>query len=262
MNPLKLFIVIITIFAAINIKAESLPPREIMRNAVNKYRADDELQEIKMMLIDKEGTKWERTASFFIKKIDNDNDKILFRFYSPADLAGSGVLTIENKQGVDDQWIYVPAYHTARRIPSSNRSDQYMGTDFYYEDVITPRVEEYEYNILGKEKLDKADCLIIEGIAISERLKLESGYSKIVSWVDSQKFMIYKQEFYSKKNGALIKILNNSELKDFKGLLKWGRREMITLSTMHKTIIEYTKHEINKGMSDDYFTVHYLKRGK
>ncbi|MBI5207913.1 MAG: outer membrane lipoprotein-sorting protein, partial [Candidatus Firestonebacteria bacterium] len=96
---------------------------------------------------------------------------------------------------------------------------------------------------------------------ISKRLKIESGYNKIVSWVDREKFIILKQDFYGKKDGVLIKRLINSLLKDFGGILKWGKREMITISTGHKTIIEYTKQEFNTGIKDKYFTIHYLKRG-
>lgn len=245
-----------------NIFANNLTPREIMWNVINKYSVTDELQEIKMTLINKEGRTWERRATFYIKEIDKDNDKILFLFHSPADLAGSGVLTIENKHGEDDQWMYVPAYHTARRIPSANRSDQYMGTDFYYEDVITPRVEEYDYQITGKEKIDKTDCLVITGIPISERLKKESGYGKIVSYVDTEKFVILKQNLYSKKDGTLIKQLINANLNNYNGILRWGQRKMTTLSTGHSTVVEYTKQDINKGISDEYFTLRYLKRGK
>ncbi|MBI4651888.1 outer membrane lipoprotein-sorting protein, partial [Candidatus Desantisbacteria bacterium] len=242
--------------------AVTLTPREIMWNVINKYRVDDEVEEIKMTLINKDDRTWIRIATFYTKKIDKDNNKIFFRFHSPADLAGSGVLTIENKNGEDDQWMYVPAYHTARRIPAASRSDQYMGTDFYYEDVITPRVEEYEYKITGEEKINGTNCSILEGIPVSERLKKESGYGRVVSFVDTEKFMILKQDLYSKKDGTLIKQLTNYELRNYNGFLRWGKREMLTLKTGHRTIVEYTKQEINKGVSDEYFTMRYLKRGK
>ncbi|MBI5207258.1 MAG: outer membrane lipoprotein-sorting protein, partial [Candidatus Firestonebacteria bacterium] len=110
---MKILIILVILFS-INTGASSFTPREIMWNVINKYRTDDESVEIKMILINNEGAKWERTATFYTRRIDKDNDKILFLFHSPADLKGSGVLTIENKQGEDDQWIYVPAYHTAR----------------------------------------------------------------------------------------------------------------------------------------------------
>ncbi len=244
------------------IKAEQPAPREIMWNVINKYRANDEKLTIKMILINKEGRVWDRTATFYIKRMDEENDKAMFLFHSPPDLSGSGVLTIENKHGEDDQWMYVPAYHTARRISAANRSDQYMGTDFYYEDVIRVRVEEYEYKILGHEKINDINCLILESTPISPRLKLESGYGKIVSWIDPEKFMILKQDLYSKKDGTLIKKLFNSDLANFNGTLRWNKREMLTLSTGHRTIVEYTKQEFNKGIPDNYFTIHFLKRGK
>ncbi|MEW6087164.1 MAG: outer membrane lipoprotein-sorting protein [bacterium] len=240
---------------------ENLTPREIMQRVVDQFRPDTEVQEIEMTLVDKDGRQWLRTGTFYNKKKTQKDDMRLFVFHSPPDLDKSGVLTIENISGEDDQWIYVPAYHTVRRIPPSSRGSQYMGTDFYYEDIITPRPEEYEYTITGKEKFQGTECTIINSIPVSDRLKKESGYGKIIAWVDEGKYVILKQELYN-KNNELIKILVNSGLKKYKNSYYWNHREMLTIATGHKTIIENKKITIDEPLDDEIFTIRFLKRGK
>jgi outer membrane lipoprotein-sorting protein len=232
-----------------------------MQKVVDQYRPDTEVLEIEMTLVDKDGKQWVRTGTFYTKKKDKNDNMRLFVFHTPPDLAKSGVLTIENTLGEDDQWMYVPAYHTVRRIPPSSRGSQYMGTDFYYEDIITPRPEEYEYTITGKEIFNGVDCTIINAVPASERLKKESGYGKVIDWVDESKYVILKQELYD-KNNVLIKILINYHLKQNKDSYYWNLREMTTIATNHKTITENNKVTIDGPLDDDIFTVRYLKRGK
>ncbi|MFH1288111.1 MAG: outer membrane lipoprotein-sorting protein [bacterium] len=258
---MKLFLIFIFIFCPSAIFAKDLSPREIMQKVVDQFKPDTEVQEIEMTLIDKDGRRWVRTGTFYNKKKTQKDDMHLFIFHSPPDLNKSGVLTIENVSGEDDQWMYVPAYHTVRRIPPNSRGSQYMGTDFYYEDIITPRTEEYDYTFKGKEKLNGTDCTIINSIPISVRLKKESGYGRIVAWVDENKYVILKHELYD-KNNELIKILISSDFKKYKNSYYWNHREMTTIATNHKTTIENKKVTIDEPLDDKIFTVRYLKRGK
>lgn len=257
----KYFLIFIFIFYPLVVFAQDTSPRVIMQKVVDRFKPDTEVREIEMILVNKDGKQWVRTGTFYSKKKTQKDDMRLLIFHSPPDLDKSGVLTIENTSGEDDQWMYVPAYHTVRRIPPNNRGSQYMGTDFYYEDIITPRPEEYEFTITGKEKINGIDCTIISSIPASDRLKKESGYGRLAAWVDESKYVILKQELYNKSN-ELIKILINSDLVKYKNSYYWNKREMTTTATNHKTIIENKKVTIDAPLGDEIFTVRYLKRGK
>lgn len=255
------FLMFIFMFCPLVIFAQDLSPREIMQKVVDQFKPDTEIQEIEMALIDKNGKQWMRTGTFYSKKKTQKDDMHLFIFHSPPDLDKSGVLTIENTRGEDDQWMYVPAYHTVRRIPPNNRGSQYMGTDFYYEDIIAPRTDEYEHTITGKEKLQGTNCTVISSVPISDRLKRESGYGRIIAWVDESRYVILKHELYD-KNNELMKILISSDFKKYKNSYYWNRREMTTIITNHRTIIENRKVTIDEPLDSEIFTVRYLKRGK
>ena len=81
--------------------------------------ADDAIHKLR----ERTGTVYERQAA------RGALDKMrLISFHSPADIKGSGVLTIEHSDRKNDRWLYLPAYHTTRRISPANRGDRYMST--------------------------------------------------------------------------------------------------------------------------------------
>src|SRR5437867_2756139 len=127
--------------------------REIIRAVIDKESAQDEVVDILMRLTDSAGKQRQRTATLYAKKKTESEDMRLFRFHTPADLAKSGVLTIEHDDRDADQWMYLPAYHASRRVASSNRRDNWMGTDFSYEDIIDQKTGQYEYRTISKERL-------------------------------------------------------------------------------------------------------------
>ncbi len=234
--------------------------RAIMRRVIQQSSADDEVVDIAMQLIDANAQVRQRTATLYTKKKDGDDRMRLIRFHTPADVAKSGVLSIEHRDPDTDQWLYLPAYHTSRRIASANRSDTYMGTDFTYEDIADPKVEQSQYHILGHERLHDVEASIIEAIPFDPKLKQESGYSKVIYWIDQTKDVLLKAEFYNRA-GTLFKRFTNFELERFGRYYRWRRSEMHDLQRNHRTVEEFSNRRIDQGLSDHYFTVRYLERG-
>lgn len=236
-------------------------PKEIMKRVERMSSARDEVVQVDMVLVDSRGRRRKRTSTLYTKQKSHVDDMRLIRFHTPADLAKSGVLTIENSDRDDDQWMYLPAYHTARRIPSANRSDTYMGTDFAYEDIADRKIDEYQYRILKVDPYEGIECLVIESIPYDEKLKKETGYSKTIFWVDSEKSVIWKSVFYDKK-GALYKTLISKNLKQYDEKYRFQHLTMHNVQKNHKTIVEFHDRRINTGLSGKIFTVRYLKRGR
>ena len=90
-------------------------------------------------------------GDLLLQEAEGADDSVrLIRFHTPPDFARSGILTIERSDGDADQWIYLPAYHASRRVPTANRGDTWMGTDFTYEDITDAKIERYEYRTIGE----------------------------------------------------------------------------------------------------------------
>lgn len=236
-------------------------PREIVRRVVRDSRADDEMVSIKMELIDAKGQVRRRSTSIYTKKRSAEESSRLIRFHEPPDLARSAILTVEHADRDADQWIYLPAYHAARRVASTNRGDTWMGTDFTYEDIADVKIEHYEYATLRRELLDQVRCTVVEAVPSDRTLKEQSAYSRTVYWVDPAESVALKIEYYD-RGGRLLKVLTNSELRRVGKYRRWTTTRVHDVTRNHATVVTITDRKINSGLGDEYFTVAYLERGR
>src|SRR5688572_10793445 len=158
--------------------------RETMRRVLMDSRAEDEVASVLMELIDANGRVRRRTTTISSKKRQGGQSARLIRFHEPPDLARAAILTVDHADRDADQWIYLPAYHAARRVAAANRGDTWMGTDLTYEDITDTNVEQYEYMTLRREQLDNVPCVVIAALPIDRKLREQSAYSKTIFWVD------------------------------------------------------------------------------
>jgi hypothetical protein len=235
--------------------------REIMDEVVRNGSAVSEQCSIRMAL-SSDGIVRERTALFFSRKKEDGRPELkkLIRFTSPPELAKSAVLTIENRDQDDGQWIYLPAVFTSKQIPSKNRSDRYMGTDFYYEDIVTMKLDEFEFETLGRESTGGTESVRISQVATSEKQKRESGYSKVVHWIDPAKKVILKSEYYG-KDGKLAKRLQAGDIRAYGRYYRADKVQMEDLTRKHSTLIQYLDRKIDVDVPDRLFSIRSLERG-
>ena len=185
----------------------------------------------------------------------------LIRFHEPPDLARSGILTIEHADRDADQWIYLPAYHAARRVASANRGDTWMGTDFTYEDITDPKLEHYQYTTLRRERVGDVPCTVIEAVPTDPKLKEQSAYARTTFWVDPVQAVALKVE-YQDRAGRLLKVLTNSDLRQHGSYRRWRVTRVKDVTRSHETVLTVTERRLDRGLSDEYFGVSYLERGR
>jgi hypothetical protein len=245
-------------------RAVEITGKEVMRRYQVQDGAKDEVFDLKMTLVDPSGTERRRTATTSKKRRAGDAElysrKIVF--HDPPEMARSGVLTLENPSGDNDQWVYLPAYHTTRRIASENRRNYYMGTDFTYEDIYTWRLDDYEYGPVREESVAGSKCYVFETKPSSPALKKDSGYSKTVYWIDSEHYLVLKAEFYD-RDGKLLKIHSGSKpVKVANDKFRVSHQEVENVTSKHKTLVDYDNFKIDSGLQDDLFTLRSLERGR
>ncbi|MFQ5637897.1 MAG: outer membrane lipoprotein-sorting protein [bacterium] len=254
------------IFVFLNVHllySQELTAREIMQKNDQQRKAADERVELVMKLINKKGKERSRKVTQVTKTDASDNEKYLIRFLAPADVKGTGLLTIEHSGQDDDQWLYLPALRKVRRISASDQSDSFMGTDFAYEDLGNEELEEYEYTLVKTEDVDGFECYLIEATPNNDKKKKSSGYSKREIWIRKDNFVGIQTKYYDKK-GELLKIFQASDVRLLEGTGNWRthRMEMENLKSGHKTVLLFDNFVINHGLHDKLFTQRYLKRGK
>ncbi len=244
------------------VSGQSLSAREIMKKNDQQRKTKTEKLEMEMKLINKKGkTRVRRVTQ--IKKTDaSGNEKSVIRFLAPADVKGTGLLTIEHTDRDDDQWLFLPALRKVRRISSGDKSDRFVGTDFTYEDLKNEELENYDYKLLKDDVLENRDCYVIEAVPTTPKKKKESGYSKREIWIDKKNFVNIQTKFYNKK-GEFYKIFTAGDIQLIEGTTKWRAHQMVmeNIKTIHKSILLFSNIVINKDIADKKFTKRYLKKG-
>ena len=191
-------------------------------------------------------------------EVENDGDKTLVIFDEPRDVKGTALLSFSHKVGDDDQWLYLPALKRVKRIASRNKSGPFMGSEFAYEDISSQEVEKYTYKYIGDSEHDGIACFLQERYPVDPN----SGYTRQQVWIDKQRYIPLKIDYYDRKN-ALLKTLV------FRGYQQyldqyWRADEMYMENhqTGKSTLLTWKKYDFRTGLTDSDFNKNSLKRAR
>ena len=209
-----------------------------------------------MVLVDRHGRESIREMRFKVLEVPGDGDKSLFVFDRPRDVQGTALLTHAHINAQDDQWLYLPALKRVKRISASRRSGSFMGSEFSYEDMSPPEVEEYAYKYLRDEPCGGLTCTVIEQVPRNA----QSGYSRKVVWQDTGELRTWKLELYDRK-GAHLKTLTFANYRQY--LDRYWRAErqtMVNRLTGARTVLKWTEFRFRTNLRDREFSHTALRR--
>ncbi len=215
----------------------------------DRENGDDSTVHTIMNLINKRG--YERIRDFTSYSKDyGPLIKQLIRFTSPADIEGTGFLSIEKSEGETDQFLYLPALRRTRRIVSSQKSNRFVNSDFTYEDMERRPVEDSEHRIVSEDKIGNIDCYVLESRPKEES---DSQYSLLKSFIAKNIYIALSTEYYDKK-GKLIKKYRTIKLEKIQNI--WTETEVLMedLKKKHKTILKINNIVYNNNIDDNIFT--------
>ena len=182
--------------------------------------------------------------------------KTLIRFLEPSDVKGVGLLILEYHDGEkgSDQWLYLPALKKSKRIVSNQKNQNFMGSDFSYEDMKGLEISENSYKLLGEEKVIGQLCYKIETVPFRT-----VNYSRQIVWVDKDRSLMRKVEFYDNKN-RLLKVMTVPEIRKDGDYWTVLRMEMENIQKPHRTTLEISDIVYDSGIEENFFSEDYLKR--
>jgi outer membrane lipoprotein-sorting protein len=205
----------------------------------------DQSMNMNLVLIGKDGTTREREIVIYQK----GSDRRMGKFLSPADQKGIAFLSLPD--GI--MYIYLPAFKKTRRIASHVKNTKFAGTNFTYEDMEAGKyVDKYTSEILEHGN----GYYILKLIPKSEN---QSDYSMLKLWVEDEKFLPTKIEYYDKGN-SLSKVMTRGKVEKIEGYWIAKETEMSDLKTGQKTRMILRQIEFDQNLPDNLFTERYLKR--
>jgi len=198
---------------------------------------------------------------------DSVHYNTLTRFRSPAEVRGEGILFQEKGPGETEVQLYLPAYKKIRRVESQQQSGSFMGSEFSYSDIATPKANDFTYKLVKEEPCPgetAVKCFVVESIPATEEIKESTGTSKSLKWVRQDNFMDTRGEYWNEK-GELWKRMEATNIKkvDVKEN-KWLAHQikMENLKSGRATLLQFDEVKVNQDIQDSIFSVQNLSREK
>lgn len=218
----------------------------------------DSQSDLKMILRNRSGHESTRVLTMKTLEINGDGDKSLSVFSQPRDIKGTAFLSFTHALVPDEQWLYLPALKRVKRISSSNKSGPYLGSEYAFEDLTSFEVTKYKYKYLTDEVVEGKDCFVVELYP----QYAHSGYTRQVVWIEKERYIPLKTDYYDRKN-ALLKTLVN---KDYQQYLEqyWRADEMLMVNHQNgkSTVLLWGNFKFRNNFSDRDFDRNSLKRSR
>ena len=216
---------------------------------------EDASSNMVMTLINANAQKRERKMKMIVLEKEG-GDKSLMEFLSPADVKGTKFLNYEHIKKDDDQWLYLPALKRVKRIASKNKSGSFMGSEFSYEDLSSFDIDKYTYK-------GEAEIVTLDGKKMykGERYPVSknSGYTKQISWIDTQEFLIMQVDYYDRKH-ELLKTASFHDYTKISGIWRIGKIIMKNHQNDKQTILIWEDDTIKNGLKEKDFHKRVLKK--
>jgi len=211
-----------------------------------------------MELRNRQGDVSTRTIRLKTLEVAGDGDKSMSIFDKPADVKGTAFLTFSHAIKPDEQWLYLPALKRVKRINSKNKSGPFMGSEFAYEDLASQEIEKYTYKHLRDEQLNGVDYFVMERYPSYEH----SGYTRQVAWVNKDKYVAEKIEFYDRKNDLLKTLVNTGYQQYLEQYWRPNEMLMENHQTGKSTLLTWQDYKFKNGLEDKDFSRNSLKRAR
>lgn len=241
-------------------------PRKIMAEVEGRAKGDLSRSRLVMTITDSSGRTRQRVVRSASMLFDG-GQRQLMTFESPADVKGTGLLSVDYDDGAkdDDQWLFLPSLHKSTRISSGEKSGSFMGTDFTYADMTRADPEQYEYTLLKpNDVVDGEACWLIEARAKTKRTKKETGYLKSHLWISKSKRLPYQTKMWVKR-GKKLKYVTFRDFKEVNGI--WTAHTLTARTrkgkrTQSTTVLKFEDLSYgNADVSEALFSQASLEKG-
>ncbi len=226
----------------------ALTGREIMEKSDALPEPNTALSKI-LMLIHKGSGVEEKEFVLQMKQYPNDEDKAMIAFIRPTQIK---LLTHSHKAADDDQWLRLSS-GKIKRIASSSKGKPFVNSHFYYEDLTSVDIDDYDYQLLGEGKAVGEDCYQVQGIKkVGEKV-----YDKVVFYPRKSDCFVVRIDFY--KDGEFHKFLENYEVKTIDGILTPHKVKMALADGKGYTELELKGLKYNSEIDDSKFNKEALR---
>ena len=213
---------------------------------------------ISLSITEKNGASRNRTISMTTKSYQDGLEKRFIKFMEPADVRGTAMLVVDNKNIADEMWIYLPALKKTRRIVSSEKGKSFMSSEFSNADMSSPTLSDFNNRHMSAS--GKNNQWVIESIPVDEDKADEYGYSRKISYISMDKCQVQKMEFYNFDDELFKTIEIKAVYPMAEGKYMIQNMVASNLLTNRKSEIAFNNIQEKVKVDDTFFTVQNLER--
>ncbi len=250
---------IFLLFGAVSLYAQN-PAETIMAKTLNKSSWKDMSGQVQLILTNAQNQQRKRLIDMFSRKRTAAESDMLMRFKAPADVKGTGFLIIENQNGDDERYLYLPALRRVKRIASSGKGGNFMSSDFSYYDIGKPKLKDWTYKKLADQTINGYACYQIECLPANPAIKKDTGYGKIIRWIRKDILVTIRAEYFD-SGLRLWKVLEVPGIKEISGV--WFQTDMLMkdVQNNHQSEMKFTDIKVNRNIPARFFSQRFLQRG-
>jgi outer membrane lipoprotein-sorting protein len=248
------------------VSADETDPVRIMSAVQDRDEGDRSKSVMVMEVVDDKGRRRSRSITAWMKRFEEGRKQLMI-FNAPADVAGTGLLSIDYDEGAreDDQWLYLPSLKKSTRISSGEKSGSFMGTDLTYSDMTTSDPKDFKYTLLkANAKVGDEACWLIEARPVEKRVQNETGYQKSKIWVSKSKLMPIQVKAWVIE-GRKLKYIRFDEIRQVDGVWiahKLSARTVRNKKVQSTTVLNFSQFDLNQDqVTDEMFTQKKLQQG-
>ena len=133
-----------------------------------------------------------------------------------------------------------------------------MGSEFAFEDLSSFEIEKYNYDYIKDETVNGEDCYVL----LQTPNDKNSGYTKLMVWIDKSHHRIQKIDFYDRKK-SLLKTLTFKDYQQY--LEKYWRAKLMTMNNHQSgksTDLATLELKFKTGLTKKDFSKASLKRAR
>lgn len=194
-----------------------------------------------------------RTRGMLVFRVSAADSQVstLIRFTDPADIQGTGLLTIDGADGVSNQWIYLPAMQRVRRVDSNRKGGRFVNSDYFFEDLRDRKPTMDTHKLLGRERLGDTDTEMLESVPADAG---NSVYVKRLSWIDPKSLLPLRIDFYERNPDQPSKRLVVLKREQVQGYWTVTDSTLTDLASGHQTRLTVARVLYDRNLPESLFT--------
>ncbi len=232
---------------------------EILGRAFDNLYDFDMTTTLTLRLQNKRGEQSMRRAEMARKRIDG-RLHALGRFLDPPWMRGTSLLVIDNQDRSDDHFLFLPDRGRVRRVTNVQRTDSFLGSDLWYEDLERRHPEDYEVASLRRDDFKGEAVFVVKASPTTH-----SGYARVEFMIARSDFLLLKTSFYKGRAERPFKTIeapSRAAVVEEDGHVIPVRLLVINLQRGTQTEASFERLEVNPPISDHLFTSAALESGR